>query len=124
MEDEMNGPDAGLTGNDRTWGMLCHLSTLSGFIGVPLGNIIAPLVIWLIKKDEMQYVDHHGKEALSFQITMFIYTLISAILILAIVGIVLIFVVLVADIVLTIIAAIKANNGEYYEYPMTIRFIK
>jgi len=123
-EDQMNAMGSDLTKDDKTWGMLCHVSTLCTFIGVPFGGIIAPLIIWLIKKDEMKFVDYNGKEALNFQISILIYSLISALLIFVIIGIILIILVLVVDIVLTIIAVVKANNGEYYEYPMTIRFIK
>lgn len=106
------------------WGMFCHLSTFCAFMGVPLGNIIGPLIIWLIKKEEMPFVDYHGKEALNFQISMAIYSIISLILMVVFIGFVLIFVVLIVDVVLTIMAAVKANNGEYYRYPLTIRFIK
>ena len=55
--------------DDRTWAMLCHLSALAGFI-IPFGSVLGPLIIWLIKKDEMPIVDVHGKKALNFQITM------------------------------------------------------
>ncbi len=120
----MNAPDPQLTSEDRMWGMLCHLTAFSGYIGVPFGNIIGPLVVWLVKKEEMAFVDYHGKESLNFQISMLIYLLISGVSIFAIVGIVLFPAVLIAGIVLTIIAAIKANGGEYYEYPLTIRFFK
>lgn len=107
---------------DRTWGMICHLSSLAGFV-VPFGNIIAPLVIWVMKKDESRFVDHHGKEAINFQISVTIYTFIAAISIIVLLGIVLLPAVLIFDLVLTIIAAIKANDGAYYRYPLTIRLV-
>ncbi len=110
--------------DERTWAMACHLSALTGFFTGGLGAIIGPLIVWMLKKEEMPFVDEQGKESLNFQISMLIYLLISGVSIFAIVGIVLFPVVLIAGIVLTIIAAIKANGGEYYEYPLTIRFIK
>lgn len=110
--------------NANTWAMFCHLSALALFIGVPFGNIIAPLIIWLIKKDEFAFVDEQGKESLNFQISMTIYGAISGILCIILIGLVLLPIVLVADIVLIIIAAVKVNEGESYRYPFTIRFIK
>jgi uncharacterized Tic20 family protein len=101
--------------------MLCHLSTFAGLIGVPFGNILGPLIAWMIKRDEYPLVDDQGREALNFQISMTIYSLICAVLIITIP---LIFVLLVFDIVVTIMAALAANKGEYYRYPMTIRLIK
>lgn len=109
--------------DERMWAMLCHLSTFAGYI-MPFGNILGPLVIWLIKKDEYAFVDDQGKEALNFQISVTIYTLASAILILAIIGIPLLIAVIIFEVVMTVIAAIKANGGEYYRYPLTIRLVK
>jgi len=108
---------------ERTWGMLCHLSALAGFI-IPFGNIIGPLVIWLIKKDESPFVDDQGKESLNFQISITIYCLIAAVLILVIIGIFLLIGLGIFAIVMIIIAAVKANNGEKFRYPLTIRFVR
>lgn len=107
----------------RTWGMLCHLAGLACYIGVPFGNILGPLVVWLIKKEEFPFVDEQGKEALNFQISMTIYGIIAGILIIVLIGIPLLLGLLVAHIVLVIVAAIRANDGESYRYPVTIRFI-
>jgi uncharacterized protein len=108
---------------DRTWDVLCHVSALAGFI-IPLGNIIGPLIVWLIKKQELPSVDLHGKESLNFQISVTIYMLVSAILMLVLIGFLLMIVVAIGAIVLVVIAAIKAGNGEFYRYPLSIRFIK
>jgi uncharacterized Tic20 family protein len=107
----------------RTWGMLCHLAGLAVYIGVPFGNILGPLVVWLIKKEEFPFVDEQGKEALNFQISITIYGIIAGILIIVLIGIPLLLGLLVAHIVLIIVAAIKANEGESYRYPFTIRLI-
>ena len=114
---------AGGSSDERMWGMLCHLSTFAGYL-VPFGNILGPLVVWLVKKDEYAFVDDQGKEALNFQISITIYSLVSGILILALIGIVLLIAVIIFSVVMTVIAAIKANGGEYYRYPLTIRLVK
>ncbi|MHC4819193.1 MAG: DUF4870 domain-containing protein, partial [Planctomycetota bacterium] len=96
----------------------------AGFIGIPFGNILGPLVIWLIKKDEMPFVDDQGKEVLNFQISLTIYAIISGILCLIFIGFLLLPAVLIFGIVMTIIGTIKASSGERYRYPFTIRFLK
>ncbi len=101
----------------RTWAMLCHL--LAIFTG-----FIAPLVIWLIKKDEDPFVDSHGKEALNFQITVVIAMFASGLLTFICVGFFLGVAVWVVDLIFCIIATMKANSGELYRYPVSIRFIK
>ncbi len=108
---------------DRTWIILSHLTAITLFIGIPFGNIIGPLVIWLLKKQEMPAVDAHGKESLNFQISMTLYTFLAGLSCFVFIGFVLLPVVLVANLVLIIIASIKASNGEFYRYPLTIRLI-
>ena len=108
----------------RTWGMVCHLAGLAGLVGIPFGSIIGPLVIWLIKKDEFPYVNEQGKKALNFQISWTIWGIICGLLILIVIGIVLLPILLVAWLVLTILGSIKANNGEPWNYPLTIEFLK
>lgn len=108
--------------DENLWAMLCHISVFAGFL-MPFGNIIAPLIIWLIKKDEYPLVNDQGKEAINFQITLTIYLFASAILILIIVGIPMLIALGFFGFIVTIIAAIKASEGEKYRYPMTIRFI-
>ena len=103
--------------------MLCHLSALSGFI-IPFGSLIGPLVVWQIKKNQYPIVDDQGKEALNFQITITLAAIVSAILIVVLIGIALLIAVGIASLVFTIIAAIKANNGETYRYPFCLRLIK
>jgi uncharacterized Tic20 family protein len=112
-----------ITKEDRTFGMLCHLLSLSGFI-IPLGNILGPLVIWLIKKDQSAFVNDQGKESLNFQISIFIYAIISAILIIVLIGILTSIAVGLFWLIFTIIASVRANEGQYYRYPLTIRFVK
>ena len=107
----------------RMWAMLIHLSALTGlFTGI--GSLVAPIVIWQIQKDKSAFIDYHGKEAVNFQITMAIAFAISFVLMFILIGIFLVSIVGIVWLVFIIIAAVKANNGEYYRYPLTIRFIK
>lgn len=117
------GPAPVVNKDQNMWAMLCHLSALAGFI-IPFGNVIGPLVIWMIKKDEFPLVDDQGKESLNFQISMTIYYIISAILIIVLIGILLLIGLAVFSLIMIIIAMMKANDGVAYRYPMTIRFIK
>ncbi|MCH9048104.1 MAG: DUF4870 domain-containing protein [Proteobacteria bacterium] len=108
---------------ERIWGMFCHLIVFTGFI-IPFASIIGPLVIWIIKRDEMPFVEDQGKESLNFQITMMLATIVSVLLMFVLIGFVLIFVVLIFQLIVVIIASIKANEGVYYRYPLSFRFIK
>jgi uncharacterized Tic20 family protein len=106
------------------WGMLCHLTALAGIIGIPFGNIIGPLVVWLVKKEEFPFVDEQGKESLNFQISMTIYAVVAGLLCFVLIGIPLLILIWLVDLVLIIIASLKANEGKSYRYPVTIRLLK
>jgi uncharacterized Tic20 family protein len=110
------------TKDERNWAMFAHLSTFSGHV-VPFGHIAGPLVIWCLKKDEMPFVNNQGKEALNFQITVTLYFIISAVLCFVLIGFVLLGVVWLFDVIVTIVAAVKANEGVPFRYPLSIRFI-
>jgi uncharacterized Tic20 family protein len=115
-------PVAG-SNDERMWAMFTHLSALIGLC-FPFGWLIGPLVVWLIKKNEMPLVDDQGKEALNFQLTMTIAFLVCCLLMLVLIGFLLVFVVGVFDLIMIIVAAVQANNGVRYRYPLTIRFIR
>jgi uncharacterized Tic20 family protein len=103
----------GLKDEEKQMGMFCH-------IGALIGGFIIPLVIWMMKKDESRFVDRHGKEALNFNISLLIYYLVGVPLTCG-------FIVLILapfTIYWCIMAGMAANKGQYYSYPMTIRFIK
>lgn len=108
---------------EKQWALICHLSGLSGYL-IPFGNIIIPIVIWSMKKEEMPMVDEHGKEVINFQLSITIWIIISGLLIILLVGIPMLIVLVILQVVLVIIGALKADNGQLYKYPMTIRFIK
>ena len=109
--------------NEKNMAMFAHLSGLVAYL-VPLGNIVAPLVIWQIKKDESAFIAQEAKESLNFQITMTIALSIAFILCFVLIGFLILPVLIIADIALVIIAALKASNGEPYRYPLTLRFVK
>ncbi|MBU6403345.1 MAG: DUF4870 domain-containing protein [Pseudomonadota bacterium] len=102
--------------------MFTHLSALFGLVS-GLGFILGPLVLWLIKKDQMPLVNEAGKEAVNFQFTMLIACLVSWVLVFLLIGFLLIPLVVVFDVVMSIIAAVQTSNGTRYRYPLTIRFI-
>ena len=111
------------TKDDRTWALLAHLSALSGYV-IPFGHIVGPLIVWLIKKDQSWFVNDQGKEALNFQISVTIYLIISAVLVFVVVGILLLIAVAIGALILVIVAAVRANEGVTYRYPLTLRLIK
>jgi len=110
--------------NVRTWSAYCHASALLGLFFHFPGHLLGPLIVWLVKRDASPEIDAHGKEALNFQISMLIYNAIAALFCLILVGFAFLFVLWVLNTVFVIIAAIKASDGKFYRYPMTIRFIQ
>ena len=109
----------------RTWAMFCHLAGLAAYLVPIIGNIIAPLIVWQIKKDEYPFVDDQGKEAVNFQIFISMCLIVAGLLIPVLcIGAVLLPAVGIFDLVMLIIASIKANSGEAYRYPLTLRLIK
>ena len=109
--------------DERMWAMLTHLSSLTGIFTV-IGSLVGPLIVWQSQKEKSAFVDFHGKEAVNFNITIAIATAVSFLLFLVIIGVFLIWAVGLVWLIFTVIAAIKANNGERYHYPLTFRFIK
>lgn len=102
--------------DDRTLAMMIYvISFFTAFIG--------PLIIWLLKKDESDFIDHHGREYFNFLISMTVYFIISAILIIVVIGIIMVIVLSIAVFVLTIVAAIKAFEGDYYRFPFIFRIL-
>jgi uncharacterized Tic20 family protein len=117
-------PDKESSKDARMWGMFCHLAAFGGIVVPVIGCVVGPLVVWQIKKEEFPFVDHHGKEAVNFQISVLIYAIVAGLLCFACVGFVLLPAVYIFDLIFVLIAAVKANDGERYRYPLTIRFIK
>jgi uncharacterized protein len=128
---------SGLTGEQRGWGVGAHLAGLgAGLATAAIFGWVGPLIVWLIKRDEHPFTDHHAKEALNFQLTVLVAIVASVLLAIPAVivgvltlgiGLLLIGAVVLAAVVawfvFPIMAAIKASNGEGYRYPLTIRFV-
>lgn len=110
----------------KTWGMMAHLSGLIAIaLSAGFASFIGPLLVYFLKKDEHPFIEDQAKEALNFQLTMFIAVIIAGAITGASCGLAfpLLFIPIVLQIVFGIIGSIKANNGEYYRYPMCIRMI-
>lgn len=107
--------------DSRNWAVAAHLSSLVMLLGIP--SLIGPLVVWLIKKDQDPFVADQAKEALNFNISVFLYAVVSTILALVLVGLVLLVMVGIGWVVLTILAAVEASKGNAYRYPFTLRLV-
>ena len=107
----------------RTWAMFCHLSALAGLL-FPFGSVIGPLIVWLVKKEEMPLVAEHGRKSLNFQLTMMIAYIVCFMLMFVVVGVILLPLVGLFSLIMVVISAIKANHGKEVKYPMAIEFIK
>ena len=127
--------DGGISAEERQWAMFAHLSALLGAIVTAgwagsIGCFLGPLIIWMVKKDTMPFVDDQAKEALNFNITVaIIFFVLWAVTFLTlfiggVLTVPLMVIVGIAWLVLTVIASIKANQGERYRYPFTLRLVK
>lgn len=112
----------------RDWAMVAHLSALVGLLGNGIGFVLGPLVVWLWKRDDHEYIREQALEALNFQITMFIGIAAAIVLMLTLVGIVvgilLLIVIGVMCVAMPIVAAVQAKRGVHYRYPFTLRLVK
>ena len=115
-------PPENLSEEERLWATFAHLSGLLGWI-IPMGNVVAPLIIWLWQKEKSLFVATQAKEALNFQITVTIAATASVMLMYVLIGFLLIGIVGLYALVIMIIAAVKANRGRPYRYPLSFRFI-
>lgn len=126
---ETDGEAGGETGgeydpssDEQTWGILTHAAGLAGF-AVPFGNILGPLLVWLIKRDESRFVDENGKAALNFQLTWTVGIIVVSLTLLIGIGFVLVPIVILAWLVLVVVAMIRASDGQVYDYPLTIDLV-
>ncbi len=108
---------------DRQMLMILHLSQLLNFVS-GFGGFVVPLILWQLKKEEIEQMDAQGKEVINFQISFFIYSIIGAILMLVFIGFFIFGAVCLLAIIFPIINAIKASNGEPVNYPLTIKFFQ
>ena len=102
------------TSDERNLALISHIITL-------VSSFLAPLIIYLIKKDESAFIAEHAKESLNFQITVFI---VCFALIISVIGLLVLWIVAILALVFVIVATIRASEGKLYRYPFSIRFIK
>jgi len=110
--------------DERMWAALCHLAALAGLTAAGLMGILGPLIVWMLKKDQSPLVDDQGKEAVNFQLSMLIYGLICVPTLCLGIGFILLPSLVVLNVVLTIVAAVQANQGVAYRYPLTLRLVQ
>ncbi len=112
----------------RDWAMIAHLSALVGLLGNGIGFVLGPLIVWLWKRDDDEFIKEQALEALNFQITMVLAAIASVLLMLTVVGIVIgalvLIVVGVLMVVMPIVAAVPAKRGMHYRYPLSLRLVK
>jgi uncharacterized protein len=121
-------PGAAPSPEEKNWALAAHMSALIMLISIP--GVIGPLVVWLIQRDKMPFVNEHGKEALNFQLTQFFIMLACTVIgfVTCSVGFIVTIPIMIADLifalVMAVIAGLKAGNGERYQYPLCWRLIK
>lgn len=106
-----------ITADDRNLAVLAHIGTLFGWL-------IVPLVVWLVKKDESNFIAEHAKQSINFQLSMMIYITVSIMLVFLVVGIFTLIGLAFFSIWVTIVATVEAGKGKPYKYPLTIQFIQ
>jgi uncharacterized protein len=125
MTEPSPSPASGTVPSDseRTWGMLAHLSALFGLLVPVVGNTLAPWLVWLSKREESAFVASQAREAVNFNLTVSLAAIVCSLLMLVLVGFLLGTALFIAWLVLTLIAATKASEGEDYRYPFSLHFI-
>jgi uncharacterized Tic20 family protein len=108
---------AAVTSNDKLLAILCHLSFIVGI------GFILPLIVYLVKREESEFVATHAKEVLNFHISVLIYVICCIPLCLVLIGFVFLAVIMLLGFICAIIGAIKVSESAFYHYPLTIRFI-
>lgn len=112
------------TSEEKNWAMAAHLVPLSNFVvPVPGFNIIAPAIVWFLKRETMPMVDDQGKEAINFQITLTLASLVCFALMFIMIGFVLLFALLIYGIVMEVLAAKAVQEGRLYRYPYSLRLL-
>jgi uncharacterized Tic20 family protein len=112
-----------LTETEKNWAMLCHLSSFAGFF-FPFGGIIGPLICWLSKKDDSEWINFNGKAALNFNLSILLYLVLALPLTIILIGIPIMITLGVLKIVCITIASVRAARGEIFRYPLSIPFIQ
>jgi uncharacterized protein len=107
----------------RTWCVLAHALALFGFFLPWAGHVIGPLIVWLAKRSDSPEIEAHARESLNFQLSMLIYNIVAALLCLVLIGFVILAILHILNVILVIVASIRASDDKLYRYPFTIRLI-
>jgi uncharacterized Tic20 family protein len=110
-----------ISSDENTWSMIIHFSQLCAFV-LPLAGLIVPIILWQVKKNESLFIDKNGRIVVNWIITEIILGVMFGILCFLIIGIPLLAALVILGIVFPIIGGIKANNGQAWSYPLTIKF--
>lgn len=116
-------PQTAGTFNERDMSMWVHLATYTDFL-IPTSSIFVKILLWQLNKGKSDFFEKQAKEAINFEITMWLATAISFVLIFVLIGLPLLIVSVAVSWVLPIVAATRSRNGTDYRYPISIRFIK
>jgi uncharacterized Tic20 family protein len=111
-------PAPPVSGSDRLWSVLCHLSFFFGF------PFLFPLVVYLVLRTDSPFVAYHAREALNFHLSLLLYFICTIPLFFILIGIPVAATLGVIGLVLSIVAAVKSSGNEYYRYPLTVRFVR
>lgn len=103
--------------------MFCHLSALSGFF-FPFGSILGPMIFWLLRKEESEWININGKASLNFQLSMMLYMVLCIPLFFLLIGFLFLGVLILLDIICVIIASVRTANGQEFTYPLSIPFFQ
>ena len=109
---------------ERDWALFCHISALCGIFFPILLHIVPPLLLWLLRREEYPFVEDQGKEAVNFGISLSIYMAVSIFLMVVFIGFLLFPALLLFGAIISIVATVKASEGTYFRYPLSIRFIR
>ena len=107
--------------NEKTWSMLIHLSQFCGYF-LPFAGLIVPITLWQIQKNESRLIDENGKIVANWIITELIFIIVFSFLSFIVIGIPLLFILILLGLIFPVIGGIKANNGEIWPYPLSIKF--
>jgi uncharacterized Tic20 family protein len=110
--------------DERTWAMIAHFSALAAFLVPPVGGVLGPLVVWLVKREHSAFAADAAKEAMNFNIAVLIGYLVCALLVFVFIGLLLAAALFVFWLVMTVLAGIKASEGVHYRYPFALRIVK
>lgn len=117
------GTAVSTSSEERTWLLAAHLSALAGCV-IPFGNMIGPLVVWLMKKNESPAIANAAKDALNFNISMSIYMVGATILSFVGIGLLLMIPLGLGWIIMVVMAAVKTSNNEPFKYPLSLNLVK